>query len=417
MTGVAPHGDPPVEWSESKNIRWKVEIPGLGHATPIVWKDRIYVQTAVKTDQEVAEEEAKEQPAQPEGRRGRRGGHWMQSVTPTHVHRFVLLALDRRTGKTIWERTLREELPHEGGHQDSSQASNSPVTDGEHIIAYFGSRGLYCLDMEGQVLWREDFGKMETRMGFGEGTSPTLYGDTVIVNWDHEGQSYIVAFDKKTGEQRWKTDRDEATSWATPLVVTAKGRPQVIASATNRIRGYDLGTGDTLWQCSGLTMNVIPSPFERDGLAYFASGFRGSALLAVRYADASGDITDSKSVAWVYKGKGTPYVPSMLLYEDLLYFLDTNRAILSCVDAKTGKPRYTNQRLDGLQRVFASPVAAKDRVYVAGQDGKTAVIQSGPQFKLLATNSLEESFTASPAIAGRELFLRGQSHLYCIAHD
>ncbi len=416
MTGVAPHGDPPVEWSESKNIRWKVEIPGLGHATPIVWKDRIYVQTAVKTDQKAAAE-AKEQPAQPEGRRGRRGGHWMQSVTPTHVHRFVLLALDRRTGKTIWERTLREELPHEGGHQDSSQASHSPVTDGEHIIAFFGSRGLYCLDMEGQVLWKEDFGKMQTRMGFGEGASPTLHADTVIVNWDHEGQSYIVAFGKKTGEQRWKIDRDEATSWGTPLVVTAKGRRQVITSATNRIRSYDLDTGDMLWQCSGLTMNVIPSPFEREGLAYFASGFRGSALLAVRYADALGDITDSKSLAWVYKGKSTPYVPSMLLYEDLLYFLDTNRAVLSCVDAKTGEPRYTKQRLEGLQQVFASPVAAEDRVYVAGRDGKTAVIQSGLEFKLLATNSLEESFTASPVIVGRGLFLRGQSHLYCIAHD
>jgi len=417
MTGEAPHGDPPVEWSESKNIRWKIEIPGLGHATPIIWKDRIYVQTAVKTDQAVDVQEAEERPARPESRPGDRGGSWMQSVTPTHVHRFVLLALDRGTGKTIWERTLREELPHEGGHQDASQASNSPVTDGEHVIAYFGSRGVYCLDVDGRLVWEKDFGEMQTRRGFGEGSSPALFGGTVVVTWDHEGQSFIVALDKKTGEEKWRVDRDEPTSWATPLVVEADGKPQVVASATNRIRSYDLSTGELRWQCGGLTMNVIPSPFERDGLLYFGSGFRGSALLAVRYAGVSGDITNTKSVAWRYEGKGTPYVPSMLLHENLLYFLDTNRAVLSCVDAKTGQPRYAKRRLEGLDRVFASPVAANDRVYVADQAGKTAVIQSGSEFKLLATNSLDESFTASPVIAGREMFLRGRSHLYCIAHD
>ncbi len=417
MTGHAPHGDPPIEWSESKNIKWKVEIPGLGHATPIVWADRIYVQTAVKTDQKIAGEKTGEKPAEPQGAGGRHGGGRMRIEAPTHIHQFVVLALDRQTGKTIWQRTVREELPHAGGHQDASQASNSPVTDGKHIFAYFGSSGLYCLDMDGRLIWQKDLGDMQTRRSFGEGSSPALYGGTIVINWDHEGQSFIVALDKKTGAEKWKVDRDEPTSWSTPLIIDVGGKPQVVTSATNSIRAYDLGTGDLRWQCRGMTLNVVPSPLESDGLLYFASGFRGSALMAVRYAGAEGDIMGSESVAWAYTGKGTPYVPSMALYDNRLYFLDTNRAMLSCVDAKTGSPLFTNQRLEGMQGVYASPVTASGRLYIAGRGGKTAVIQHGPTFKILATNSLDDGFAASPAIVDKEIYLRGHKHLYCIAAE
>jgi outer membrane protein assembly factor BamB len=411
-TGFAPQGDPPVEWGEKKNIRWKVEIPGHGHASPIIWDDRVYVQTAVRTDRTAAPGTGGEHRAVEE-RRGRR----MSRAAPVHVYAFIMMALDRRTGKTVWQRTLCEEVPHEGGHRDASQASNSPVTDGRHIIAYFGSRGLYCLDMQGKVIWKEGLGTMQTRRGFGEGSSPALYGDMVVVNWDHEGQSFIAAFDTETGEKRWKVDRDEPTSWATPVVVTVEGRPQVVASATNRIRGYELSTGKLVWECGGMTLNVVPTPVFRDGLLYCASGFRGEALLAIRYADATGDITDSGTVTWRYDGKGTPYVPSPLLYEDKLYFLSGNKAILSCVDAKSGQALYNRQRLEGLDVVFASVVGAAGRVYVADQDGNTAVIQHGPEFKLLGVNSLEDGFAASPAIVGKELYLRGQEHLYCIAAE
>lgn len=416
-TGVAPHGDPPVEWSESSNIRWKVEIPGSGHATPIVWGDRVYVQTAIQTDRKVASADSDEEPESPRERGDRRGRDWMGSVTPTHIHEFVILALDRRTGETVWQRTLCEELPHEGGHRDASQASNSPATDGQHLIAYFGSRGLYCLDMQGQILWQQRFGQMQTRRGFGEGSSPALHGDTVVVNWDHEGQSFVVAFDKQTGSQRWRVDRDERSSWATPLVVVADGKPQVVVSAANRIRSYDLGTGDLLWQCGGMTGNVVPTPVHARGLVYCASGFRGSAMLAIRYGDAKAEITDSPAVAWVYEGTGAPYVPSPLLYDDTLYFLQESRQVLSCVDAASGRPHYARQRLEGLEGVYSSPVGASGRVYVVGRNGRTAVIGQGPEFKLLATNSLDDSFTASPAVAGGELFLRGHKHVYCIAID
>ncbi len=413
MTGHAPHGDPPIEWSESKNIKWKVEIPGLGHATPIVWGDRVYIQTAIKTDRKVEPKKPAQQEPPPHGGRGR---NWMGSVTPTHINEFTVLALDRRTGHTVWQRVLREELPHEGGHRDASQASNSPATDGEHIIAYFGSRGLYGLDMKGQVLWEKALGKMKTRRGFGEGSSPALHGDTVVVNWDHEDQSFIAAFDKTTGSQRWKVDRDEPTSWSTPHVVAVDGKRQVITSATNRIRSYDLTSGSVLWHTGGMTGNVIPSPVVAEGMAYFASGFRGSALIAVRYGKAQGDITGTSALAWTYEGKSTPYIPSTLLCNDALYFLGENKPILSCVDARTGQAHYT-ERLEGLQGVYASPVSANGRIYVTGKGGKTAVIQHGPEFKVLATNSLDDEFTASPAIVDKEIYLRGHKHLYCIAAE
>ena len=414
-TGVGPRCNPPVKWSETENIRWKIEIPGRGHATPIVWGDHVYVQTAVKTDKKVEPEVAGEPPAPARG--GRRGGHWMGGATPTQIHEFMLLAIDRRTGKTVWQRTLRAELPHEGGHRDASQASNSPVTDGEHIIACFGSRGVYCLDMQGQVIWEKHLGKMETRMGFGEGSSPALHGNTVILNWDHEGQSFIVALDKLSGEQRWKVDRDEHTSWATPLVVEANGRPQVVVSATKLIRSYDLAGGELVWQCGGMTGNVVPTPVYGNGLLYAISGFRDSALLAIRYGDARGDIADSPAVAWKYAGKGTPYVPSPLLYGDTLYFLDGNRAVLSCVDASSGQAHYAKQRLDGPEGAYASLVGADQRVYVVGRNGTAAVIKRGPEFELLASNVLDDSFTASPALAGNEIYLRGHKYLYCIAKD
>lgn len=462
-TGVAPHGKPPTQWSETNNVRWKVEIPGRGNATPIVWGDRVYVQTAVKTDEKVEPKESAERTRgerSPRPRRdrtgrdrprregsdrdridrdrpgregpvrdrpgregpgrdrpGRRGHNWMGSVQPTHIHEFMMLALDRRTGEIVWQKALTKKLPHEGGHKDGSQASNSPVTDGEYLIAHFGSRGLYGLDMYGNVLWQKDFGEMQTRMGFGEGSSPALYGDTVVVNWDHEGQSFIVALDKKTGEQLWKVDRDEHTSWATPVVVVVDGKPQVITGATGFIRSYDLSTGELIWQCSGLTTNVIPSLVHDKELVYAMSGFRGNALLAIRFAGAEGDITDSPAVVWRYDKKGTSYVPSPLLHGGALYFLDNNRAILSCLDAKTGKQHYTKQRLEGLQGVYASPVGAADRVYIVGRGGKTVVVRQGTKFEVLATNTLEDSFTASPAIVDGEIYLRGLKHLYCIAGE
>lgn len=411
-TGVAPKADPPTTWSEEENVRWKMELPGSGHATPVIWDDRIYLLAAVATKTDEPAEEPEEEEQAGEGRRGRR----MRTPAPKHAFQFQVLCLDRKSGKTIWTTTVSEEIPHEGGHPDASQASNSPVTDGKHIYAHFGSRGLYCLDMKGKVKWKKRFGKMTTRNEFGEGSSPALHGDALVINWDHEGEDFVAAFNKKTGKQLWKVERDEPTNWSTPLVVEAGKKPQVIVSATNFIRAYDLKTGKEVWRCSGMTANTIPTPVAGRGLVYCLSGFRGNALLAIRYGAARGDISESSTISWKYD-KHTPYVPSPLLYHDCIYFLDNNRPILSCLDARSGDENYVQQRLDGLDMIYASIVGASNRVYIVGRNGKTMVLKHGSQFEVLATNSLDDGFDASPAIAGDELFLRGRKHLYCIAAE
>lgn len=407
MNGIAADAAPPLAWSEQKNIRWKRELPGQGLSTPIVWGDRVYVQLAERAD---GKEEAKGDSNEGRGRgRGRGRG----PAKPTEMYKFVVLALDRATGETVWEKVVRTMVPHEGSHNDGSLAPASPVTDGEHLYAQFGSRGLYCMAMDGTMIWAKDLGQMQTRNGFGEGSSPALHGDTLIVNWDHEGDSFIVAFDKKTGEERWRKPRDEQTSWVTPFIIEDGGKTQVVVTGTNKIRSYDLKTGDVVWECGGLGSNCVPTPVERDGVIYTMTGHREPALLAIRYRGASGDITGSERVLWTLNG-GTPYVPSPLLYGDALYFTQKNSGILSCYDAAKGKPFYDQQRLEDISGIYSSLIGAKDRVYVVGRNGATVVLQRGPAFEILAVNKLDDSFTASPAIAGNEMFLRGLKNLYCI---
>jgi outer membrane protein assembly factor BamB len=295
-----------------------------------------------------------------------------------------------------------------------ARSNNSAATDGERVYAFFGSRGLYALDMAGGVLWEKDLGDMTIKLGFGEGSSPALHDGRLVINWDHEGDSFIVALDAKTGDELWRKSRDEPTSWATPLVVERDGKAQVVSSATNRVRSYDLATGELLWEASGMTANAIPTPVHSDGLVYVTSGFRGNALLAVRLADARGDITGTPAIAWSYD-RDTPYVPSPLLYGAQLYILKSNDGILTAFDAKTGERHY-GERLAGVPNVYASPLGAAGRIYVAGRDGAVAVVRSGPKFELLAVNELDDDFDASPVAVDGELYLRGK-HLYRISED
>ena len=405
-TGEAPAADPPVEWSESRNIRWKVAIPGHGSATPLVWSDRVFVVTAIP----VGESGTNDSFFQGLVRRV------VGTVGVSETQRYVVLAIDRRDGRVVWERVALEETPHEGRHKTGSWASPSAVTDGEVLCAFFGSRGLYCYDMERQPLWDHDFGDMNIRLGFGEGASPALHRDTIVVNWDHEDQSLISALDKRTGVERWRTARDEATSWATPLIVEHDGRAQVVTSATSRVRSYDLETGELLWHGAGVTPNAIPSPVAADGRVYLTSGYRGSHLYAIQLAAARGDITGTSAVAWSLD-QDTPYVPSPLLYDGILYFIKSNSGIMSAHDARTGQPHYGPQRLPGIRSVYASPVAADGRIYIPSRDGTTLVIAAGPTFEVLAVNMLEDGFDASPAVVDGEMYLRGQRYLYCIAAD
>jgi outer membrane protein assembly factor BamB len=337
------------------------------------------------------------------------------SVPVTHTNQYLVLALSRNDGKVLWKRVVREEWPHEGGHDTGSPASNSPVTDGEFVYASFGSRGLYCLDTNGVVKWQKDLGKMQTLHAHGEGSSPVLHGDALIVNWDHEGSSFLYAFDKRTGQQLWKMPRDEKTSWSTPLVVQVDGKPQVIVSATKRVRGYDFASGKQLWECAGLTDNVVSSPVHWHGLLIAGNSYYSQAMLAIRLSGAQGDISATTNVVWKLN-RLTPYVSSPLLYGDTLYHIRHNQNILVRLDPATGQFRGEPLRLDGIRDfIFSSPVGAAGRIYITARDGTTVVLRHDQESTTLAMNHLDDSFSASAALAGKELFLRGEKFLYCLA--
>ena len=401
MTGVSKTADPPIEWSENKNIRWKVEIPGRGSSSPIVWRDRVFLLTAVPVGITGAAQH------QPRGGLPKRG-----------VHRFIVMALSRKDGSVIWQHTAAEAEPHEASHQDNGTwASGSAVTDGTHLFAYFESFGLYAYDMDGKLLWKKDLGDKLMRNQFGEGATPALYKNRLVIVWDHlGGQSFVVVLDKLTGEEVWRQNRDEIDTWATPLVIEQAGRPQVIVPGMERLRSYDLETGKIVWESAGLTMNPIPSPVYEDGMMIATSGFRGNNLKAVRLAEARGDITGTGAIAWELN-RDTPYVPSPLLYDGIVYILKTNNGLLSAFDAKTGKPHYQLQRLDAVPNVFSSPVGAQGRVYLPGREGNTLVIRHGPKFEVLTTNKLDDGFDASMALVDKEIYLRGYQYLYCIAAE
>jgi len=398
--GVSPDGDPPVRWSERENVRFKLAIDGDGLATPIVWGDRIYVLSAVALDGA-----------------GKVGGPARKpSETLLAKQRFLVTAYDRHDGSLEWQRVAVERVPHEGHHQESGWATASPVTDGERLYAHFGSAGTFAYTLEGELVWKVDLGDMTTRLGYGEGSSPALWGDTLIINWDHEGDSFVVALDKRTGKERWRKDRPgELTSWSTPLIEEHEGRVHVIVAAGGRTRGYDIRNGDVLWSLSGLGMNAIPTPSYDAGILYLASGKMDSPrMLAVDLHGAKGDLDGSRAVLWT-RDRDTPYVSSPLLYRGQIYFFKHVTSLLTAVDAATGATRFVERLAFG--NVFASPVAAAGRIYVLGRDGKALVLASGPRLQILAENQLDDGFDASPVVVGGTLYLRGRRFLYAVGHE
>ena len=400
-SGASPTANPPIEWSETKNIRWKVALPGRGHSSPIVLGDSVYVLAAAPKGE-----------ALPPVHDSAPGVH--DSVPVTHRHEYMVLALARTDGRLLWKTVVREEFPHEGGHVTGSQVSNSPVTDGEFLYAFFGSRGLYCLNLKGKILWQKDLGKMQTLHAHGEGSSPVIHGNKLIVNWDHEGESFLYAFDKRSGDQLWRVHRDEKTSWSTPLIVEVDGKTQVVVSATKRVRGYDIETGRQIWECAGLTENVVASPVFQNGILIAGNSYYQQSMLAIRLAGAKGDITDTDHILWSLK-RDTPYVSSPLLYNDTLWVIRHNQNILNRLDPLTGQFRDEAIRLAGIRDfIFSSPVAAAGRIYITGRDGTTEVLNATTG-QTLAVNRLKDSFSASAALVDKELYLRGEQFLYCIA--
>lgn len=423
--GIAPEADPPVTWSQDSNIRWKVELPGEGTASPIVWNDRIYILTAIETDRkgEVAnkpQEETEEADAKPtagdaaSGRRPRRSpGRGPFNITPPeNYYQFVVMCLDRATGKIIWQEIAREEVPHEGHHPDNGYASGSPTTDGKYLYASFGSRGTYCYDMNGNKIWERDLGDMRTRFSFGEASTPVLHDGSLIVMWDQEDDSFIYVLDAKTGKTRWERPRDEPSNWSTPLIVEHGGRTQIVTNGTTRVRSYDFDTGALVWECGGQTTNAIPAPVTTGGLVFCMSGLRGNAIYAIPL-DAEGDISDTDRIAW-HRDQGAPYVPSPLVYGDRLFFTASNRNILSCLEAATGEPIIDRERLDDVRAFYASPVAAADRIYLIDREGTALVLKNATKLEVLATNRLDEPTDATPALVDNQIIIRSEKHLYCI---
>jgi len=382
-----------------------MQLPGLGHSTPVIWGDRIFLTTAIPFGEETSPPVTDNAP----------GSH--DNLPVSQKHRFTAMCIQRTSGKVLWKTTCLEAFPHEGGHVSGSLASASPVTDGKHLIAYFGSYGLYCIDtISGKVIWRKILGKMSTKHAHGEGTSPALSGNTVVVNWDHEGESALLAFDKSTGREKWKVERLEVTSWSTPLIVSIGTTNQVIVSASGRIRGYNLDTGAVIWECGGMSHNVVASPVYAKGIVYLGCSYDKRAMIAIRLEGAKGDITDTKHVLWT-TNKRTPYVPSPLLYGDTLYYLSHYQGILSVIHAKSGQIKAGPFRIDSLRDIYASPIGAGGHVYITSREGLTIVITHSKEPKPIAVNRLNESFSASIAVAGNQLFLRGEKHLYCIAEN
>lgn len=380
--GVSTTAKPPSEWTTTKNVKWKVAVPGLGSGSPVIWEDRVFVTSAVGTENSKALQ-------------------------------FILYCFDRQTGDLRWQRTAVTATPHQGTHSTNGFASASPCTDGEHVYAHFGSRGLFCYTMDGDLIWkRDDFPPMNIRNSFGEGSSPTLDGDKILVPWDHEGPSFLYALNKLTGQEIWKTPRDSATCWSTPLVVEHLGQKQVVMNGQKIARAYDLESGKELWNCSGQTQRPAASPVAGNGLVYVGSGFRGAYLGALRL-DGRGNIKGTKSVAWEIE-KDTPDVGSLLLSSGRIYYFKEKTGVLTCINAVTGELHFGPVRT-GLQAIYASPVAAGGLVYLTDRNGTTVVIKDSATFEIVATNSVDETVDATPAPVDRELFIRGEKHLFCIA--
>jgi outer membrane protein assembly factor BamB len=401
--GVSRTANPPTEWSEEKNILWKVPIEGAGCSAPIIWDDKIFILTAMDT--------GKVDPSlpKPEDQPERVFG----ITHPNTSYEFIVLCLDRTSGKERWRRTATVKVPHEGHHRDNDFAPASPTTDGERLYCWFGSAGLFCYDLDGEPIWNRDLGEAYVGASLGEGCSPVVFGDKLVIVRDHSRQSNIEVVHAKTGKTLWKKDRDEPNAWATPLIVEHSGKTQIITTASKFVRSYDLNSGDIIWQCSGLTGNCIPAPVIEGDLVYCMSGYKGYSVMALPL-NSMGDISETNKVVWS-KERGTPYVPSPVLYDGMLYFLQSNQAIMTCLNAGTGEAIIDRTRLPYIGNVYSSPVAANGYVYVPGRRGQTLVIRRSEKLEIVATNRLDDTFDASPALAGNQLFLRGSRFLYCIA--
>ena len=404
-SGISDEKNLPTQWSTAKNIKWKTPIAGRAHSSPIVWGNRIFLTTAIEGDLVPGAKAVKHM-------MGDKEFLHPDSIGADKKHTFKVICLDSETGKVLWEQTAFEGTPYDNRHRKSSYAASTPATDGKHVFAYFGSEGLYAYDMKGKLAWKADLGKLAT-VGMGTGTSPILYENVVLMQCDEDngGSSFIVALDKKTGKEVWRTPRKVQVSWATPMLVKTAKRTELITSGTEAIIAYDPATGKELWRHKGVESNAIPSPVANSDMVFISAGFPAKVVMAINLGG-SGDLADT--VAWKY-AKGTAYVPSPILYNGYLY-LTTDRGIVTCLDAKTGEVKYEGGRVPIPATFTASPVAFDGKILLTSEDGDTFMIKAGPTHEILGTNSVGEPVYASPAIADGRIFIRGEKNLYAIGN-
>lgn len=406
--GVATNQNLPTTWGPSQNVAWQTSVPGMGWSSPVVWGDKIFVTSVVRDG-----------PVEPPKKGLYFGGE--RKTPSTNTQHWVVYCFDWQSGKKVWEKQVHEGTPSTSVHLKNTYASETPVTDGERVYAYFGNLGLFCLDLAGKELWSQQWGQFKTRYGWGTAASPVLHKDRIFVVNDNDEQSFLVALNKQTGKQLWRVERDEKSNWATPFVWENAQRTELIVPGTKRVRSYDL-EGKVLWEFGGMSSIVIPTPFTKSGLLYVGSGYVGDKIrpvFAIR-PGASGDITlkdgetNSQYIAW-YEKTAAPYNPSPLAYGDYFYVL-FDFGFLNCRDAKTGKELYDKQRinLEGTSAFTASPWAYDNKIFCLSEDGDTFVFQAGPEYKLIGKNSLGEMCMATPAMARDSLIIRTASKLYRI---
>lgn len=401
----------PETWSETENVAWKTDIPGTGWSSPVAWGDLVFVTATIGGANEPAPIKGLYDPGDENGR-----------TRSSAEHRWMIYAVDFQSGKIRWEHELARSVPKVQRHIKNSFASETPVTDGERVYVYFGSIGmLAALDMNGRRVWSQELGAYDGRQAFGTAASPALHGDRVIVVHDNTMESFIAAYDKRTGRQIWRVQRDEVENWATPFVWQNELRTEIVTSGLRKVRSYDLD-GKLLWELSGMTVNVTPTPFASHGLVFINSGYPGASprpVYAIR-PGASGDIslkgdqTSNEFVVWYQPLLGT-YNTSSLVYGDLYYTL-LDRGFLLAHDVKTGRQIYGRQRISAEAAGFtASPWGYNGKIFLLSEDGDTFVVAAGPEFKLLGKNSLNEMALATPAVVRSSVIIRTQSKLYRIA--
>ncbi len=406
-TGVSAETNLPTEWSADKNVKWKAALPGRGHSSPIVWGNKIFLTSDIEGDIIPGAKAVKHMIE------GQEYVH-PDSIAADRNHTFKVLCVDRTTGKILCEQTAYSGKVYDGRHRKGSYAAPTMVTDGQHVYAWFGGEGdgLYCYDLKGKLIWKTPIAKIAS-VGMGPSTSPVLADGVVVLQCDEdEGKkSFIAGVDKKTGKELWRTPRPVQAGWSTPLVVKSEKGTEVVASGFEWIISYEPKTGKELWRAKSFQSNALPTPLTGFGMVYVYSGYPTKKTFAIKLGG-SGDVT-ATNVAWSYD-KGTAYIPSSILYGDNIYLM-TDRGILTCLDAKTGKLIYEGGRTPVPATFTASPIAFDGKILLTSADGDTYVIKAGSKYEILATNSVGEPVYASPAVSDGMIFIRGEKNLYCIS--